>query len=112
MDRLPQRYRQFRDEHGEMWQAYEALGATAAGVGPLEPKVRELIKLGMAAAIRAETAVHSHTHRAVEAGATPAEVEHAILLGVTTLGFPTMMMALAWVRDALAAGGQPATAPD
>ena len=103
MAKLPRRYQQFQQEHGTVWQAYEALGAAAAEAGPLEPKVRELIKLGMAAAIQGETAVHSHTHRALEAGATPAEVEHTILLGVTTLGFPTMMTALSWTRAAQAA---------
>jgi len=57
----------------------------------------------MAAATRSESAVQSHTHRALEAGATTAEVEHAILLGVTTLGFPTMMAALTWAQAAITA---------
>jgi AhpD family alkylhydroperoxidase len=105
MGKLPRRYQEFRQEHGAVWQAYEALGTAAADEGPLEPKVRELVKLGMAAAIRGETAVHSHTHRALEAGATPAEVEHAVLLGITTIGFPSMMTALTWARAALAASG-------
>ena len=112
MGKLPRRYQQFRHEHGAVWRAYEALGTAAADAGPLEPKVRELIKLGMAAAIRGETAVHSHTHRALEAGATPAEVEHTILLGVTTLGFPSMMTALSWMRAALATQGREPTATD
>jgi 4-carboxymuconolactone decarboxylase len=64
-----------------------------------------LIKLGMAAATRSESAVHSHVHRALEAGATAKEVEHAILLGVTTIGFPNMMAALTWARAAIAARG-------
>jgi len=34
---------------------------------------RELIRLGMAAATKSESAVHSHTHRALEAGATAEE---------------------------------------
>ena len=62
-----------------------------------------LVSLGMAAANKSETAVHSHTHRALEAGATQAEIEHAVLLGITTLGFPNMMMALTWCRAAIAA---------
>lgn len=110
MSSLPRHYRQFRDEQTGVWQAYDALGAAAAAAGPLTPKVRELIKLGMAAAIRGETAVRSHTHRALEAGATPAEIEHTILLGVTTLGFPTMMTALSWAQAAMSADTEPATA--
>ncbi len=47
-------------------------------------------------------AVHSHAHRALEAGASAGEVEHTVLLAVTTLGFPAMMTALAWGQAAIA----------
>jgi AhpD family alkylhydroperoxidase len=57
----------------------------------------------MAAAQGSESAVHSHTHRALALGITPEELEHAILIGVTTMGFPRMMTALSWVKDAVAA---------
>jgi 4-carboxymuconolactone decarboxylase len=101
MSQLPATYQQFQKQHAKVWRAYEKLGATAAADGPLDAKTRELIKLGMAAATRGESAVTSHTHRALEAGATVAEIEQAILLGVTTLGFPTMMTALSWVKAAI-----------
>lgn len=102
MPKLPSAYKQFMKQHRKVWRAYERLGATAAEVGPLDMKTRELIKLGMAAATRSESAVQSHTHRALEAGAKPSEVEHALLLGVTTLGFPAMMTALTWAKTAIA----------
>ncbi len=101
MSSLPRPYKQFRQEHPDVWQAYEELGARSAQEGPLEPKVRELIKLGMAASQGSESAVHSHTHRALEAGATPEEIEHALLLGITTIGFPTTMAALSWAKAAI-----------
>lgn len=101
MSRLPKKFRAFQDEYPSLHQAYEALGTAASEAGPLDAKSRELIKLAMAAAIRGESAVHSHTHRALQAGATPEEIEHTILLGVTTLGFPTMMTALSWARAAM-----------
>ena len=101
MSELPKSYQQFQQEHSQVWDAYDQLGAAAADAGPLEQKVRELIKLGMAAAVRSESAVHSHVHRALEAGASVAEIEHTILIGVTTLGFPTMMAARTWARDAI-----------
>ncbi len=103
MSQLPKPYQVFRREHPRIYAAYEALGAAVAESGPLEAKTRELIKLGMAAANRSQSAVESHTHRAVDAGATPDEIEHAIALGINTLGFSTMMAALTWARDALAA---------
>lgn len=102
MSQLPKFYVQFKKSHPKVWKAYDKLGQAAASEGPLEAKTRELIKLGMAAALRAESAVQSHTHRALEAGATPEEIEHTLMLGVTTMGFPAMMSALAWAQQAIA----------
>ena len=101
MSDLPRPYEQFTREQPEIWRAYEALGESAAAGGPLDLKTRELVKLGMAAANGSVSAVQSHVHRALEAGVTPAEIEHAILLGVTTLGFPAMMAALTWAKAAI-----------
>ena len=100
MDKLPKPYRLFHEEHPAVWQAYENLGTAIAQSGPLDPKVRELVKLGMAAACGSESAVQSHTHRALRAGASSEEIEHAILLGITTIGFPQAMAALAWAKSA------------
>jgi 4-carboxymuconolactone decarboxylase len=36
------------------------------------------------------------------AGATVEEVEHAILLAMTTTGFPNTIAALSWVQEVLA----------
>lgn len=102
MNQLPKPYQLFRREHPRIYAAYEALGAAAAEAGPLDAKTRELIRLGMAAANRSESAVESHTHRALDAGATPDEVEHALALGINTLGFSVMMAALTWAKQAIA----------
>lgn len=105
MTNLPKPYQQFKKQRARVWRAYEKLGLAAAENGPLNAKSRELIKLGMAAASRSESAVHSHTHRALEAGATPQEVEHTVLVGITTIGFPAMMTALSWAQAAIAEHG-------
>jgi len=102
MGQLPKPYQQFRQDHPDVYKAYENLGQTAAESGPLDVKTRELVKLGMAAAGRSESAVQSHTHRALDAGATVAEIEHALMLGITVFGFSTMMTALTWARQAVA----------
>jgi AhpD family alkylhydroperoxidase len=68
MSQLPKPYQQFRQEYLDIYQAYEKLGEVTAESGPLDIKTRELIKLGMAAAMKSESAVQSHTHRALEAG--------------------------------------------
>lgn len=103
MGELPQAYRRFSEQHRGLWEVYQRLGEEAASAGPIDAKHRELIKLGMAASAGSEGAVQSHTHRALEAGATAAEVNHALLLGVTTLGFPRMMAALTWAEAAISA---------
>ena len=99
--KLPGRYLQFQKRFPAVFQAYEALGAASAEAGPLDGKARALVKLAIAAGGQMEGAVHSHTRRAVEAGCSPGEIRHVILLSVTTLGFPTMMKTLSWVEDVI-----------
>lgn len=102
MSQLPKPYQQFGEQHPAVYAAYEALGAAAANSGPLDTRTRELIKLGMAAANGSESGVQSHTYRALEAGATADEIQHALILGINTLGFSTMMAALTWAKQAIA----------
>ena len=101
MSQLPKNYLKFQEEHKEIYEAYEQLGEAAACCGPLNRKTRELVKLGMAAARQSESAVKSHTHRALETGATEDEIQHTVLLGITTIGFPAMMAALSWAQNAI-----------
>lgn len=39
----------------------------------------------------------------LQAGATPEEVRHAVIVLTSTIGFPTVAAALAWLDDMLAA---------
>jgi alkylhydroperoxidase/carboxymuconolactone decarboxylase family protein YurZ len=43
----------------------------------------------------------SNTRKAMEAGATAEEIAHAVLLAVTTTGFPNMIAAMGWVDEVL-----------
>lgn len=98
---IPTRFQKFGQQYPEVMRAYEALGAATQEAGPLDRKTRALVKLAIATGAWREGAVHSHTRRALEAGCTPEEIRHAILLATTTLGFPNMMAALTWVEDVL-----------
>jgi alkylhydroperoxidase/carboxymuconolactone decarboxylase family protein YurZ len=98
---LPSAYRRFADEHPTIIEAYERLGEACLTEGPLDRRHAELVKLGIAVGARLEGAVHSHVRRASEAGASAAEIRHAIRLALTTIGFPGMMAALAWANDVL-----------
>ncbi len=101
MRKIPGRFLQFKESYPKIFQAYESLGIAAAESGPLSKKEISLVKLGIAAGAKMEGAVHSHTRRALDAGASPDEIRHAILLSVTTLGFPSMMAVLSWVDEIL-----------
>ena len=101
MARLPRPYQSFKTSYPEIWKAYDRLGALSHGAGPISKKNRELIKLSMAMGAKLEGAVHSHARRALDEGATPEEVLHVVLLGLTTLGFPSTVAALTWVSDVL-----------
>jgi 4-carboxymuconolactone decarboxylase len=102
MRELPPAFRQFRDDHPNVHEAYEALAAAAHQAGPLDERTRHLVKLAIAVGGRLEGAVRSHARRAKEAGVTEAEIDHAVLLALTTIGLPSMMAARTWVKAALA----------
>lgn len=99
---LPSAYRRFGDEHPRIIESYERLSDACLTEGPLDRRQAELVKLGIAVGARLEGAVHSHVRRAREAGASAAEIRHAVRLALTTIGFPGMMASLAWTNDILA----------
>ena len=99
--KLPSAYRRFGTEQPRIIAAYEALSDVCLADGPLDRRQLELVKIGIALGARLESAVHSHVRRALEAGATADEIRHAIRQGLTTIGFPGMMAALAWANDVL-----------
>ncbi len=97
--KLPSVYTSIRKRYEELANAVEHLGKTARGLGPVDEKTSHLIQLAAAAAIRSEGAVHSHTRRALEAGATKDEVYHTLILLTSTIGFPAVSAAISWVDD-------------
>ena len=95
----PDWFIRLREQHGDYVEAVEKLGRALRDAGPLDEKSAQLAQLAAAAAIRSEGAVHSHARRAIEAGATPEEVFHAIILLTSTIGFPNVSAALSWADD-------------
>lgn len=96
-------YQKIKARHGELFEALENLGRAAKAAGPLDTKTAHLIQLGSAAALRSEGAVHSHTRRALDAGASAEEIYHAIVLLTSTIGFPNIMAAVSWADDVIEA---------
>ena len=83
---------------------YEKLAKKCHASGPLNEKIRRLIKLGIAIGSESEGAVKSHTRRALAIGISPKEIRHAVLLGLTTIGFPKMIATLNWVHEVFEEG--------
>jgi 4-carboxymuconolactone decarboxylase len=100
---LPKPYLEFKERYPEVAEAYEALGKACHDGGPLEPRVRELVKIGLSAAVGSEGALKSHVRQALDAGAGPEEIRHAVMLALTTTGFPKTIAALGWVDEVLTA---------
>jgi 4-carboxymuconolactone decarboxylase len=99
--KLPGRYVRFQQSYPQVFAAYDDLGKAVQNSGPLNKREIAIAKLALAVGGRMEGAVHSHCRRALEAGVTPDEIRHIVLLGTTTLGFPSMMATLSWVDDVL-----------
>lgn len=102
MRELPEAFQKFSREYPKIHQAYEALAAAAHESGPLDERTRRLVKLAISVGARLEGAVRSHTRQAKEAGVTEAEMDHVVLLSLTTIGLPSMVAARTWVASALA----------
>jgi len=97
----PKNHQSIARRYPQFMAALDALGEAAANAGPLTEKTRHLVQIGAAAAIRSEGAVHSHARRALAAGATPEEIQHAVIAATSTIGFPNAMAALSWVHDVI-----------
>jgi AhpD family alkylhydroperoxidase len=100
-DGKPSFYRKVSEQFPEVIKATEHLGTTLRTAGPLDEKTSHLIQLAAAAAAQSEGSVRSHARRALQAGARPEEITHALLLLVSTIGFPLAMAALSWVEKEL-----------
>ena len=103
MSKPPKRFRQFMADHPDVGAAYQQLSEATRAEGPLDPRIAQLVKLGIATGMQHEGAVHAHTRKALDVGWTPDELRHAVVLATTTLGFPRMMAAYTWVDDVLKA---------
>ncbi len=92
-------YLKLKERHSNLIDAVEALSKAARASGPLDDKTVHLIQLGAAAAIHSKGSVCSHAARALDSGATPEEIRHAIIVLTSTIGFPTIAAALSWVEE-------------
>lgn len=96
---LPATFRAFIDKFPALGTAHEQVATAVDSAGPLNRKTCELIKVGICIGAGLESALRSHVRRAMQHGATEAEVEQAILLAMNTCGFPRTVAAWQWARQ-------------
>ncbi len=102
MSTYPEQYLSIKKRFKKLSKAIENLGKVTREYGPIPDKTAHLIKLAASIAIRSEGAAHSHIRRAIQAGAKPEEIYHAIILLTSTLGFPTVSAAISWADEIIA----------
>jgi alkylhydroperoxidase/carboxymuconolactone decarboxylase family protein YurZ len=90
---------QFRESFPEVWNAFSKLAEQCHKAGPLDDHTRRLIKVAVSIGAGLERATHSAVRHARDAGVTQEQLEHVAVLAITTLGFPSAMRALSWVKD-------------
>lgn len=88
LDALIQKHPQIYDAYAEYGRVVHEEG------GPLDEQTRWLIKVALSSAYGYEKAQITHMAKALDAGCTPEELEHAILLLAPSVGFPRMMEAM------------------
>jgi alkylhydroperoxidase/carboxymuconolactone decarboxylase family protein YurZ len=94
----PKSFRDFAARHPEVVEAYERFGAAVRDAGPLSAREVALVKLAVSVGARLEGSAHAHARKALALGLAPEELEHLVVLSAPTIGFPSMVAALKWVR--------------
>ena len=97
-EKLPKTFVRFAQRFPGLASAHQTAGLVASD-GPLDKKTQHLIKIGICLGAGLESAMRSHARRAMQAGATEAELEQAVVLGMTTCGFPRTVAAWAWIHE-------------
>jgi alkylhydroperoxidase/carboxymuconolactone decarboxylase family protein YurZ len=105
---IPQPFQDLTRDYPAVAAAYEALGSAAHDAGPLDERTRRLVKLGIAVGGRLEGAVRAQARFARKAGISHAELDHVVLLSLTTVGLPSAVSARTWIRDEIGAARRPA----
>jgi 4-carboxymuconolactone decarboxylase len=99
----PEYFKQLEKRYPDVAGSFTRLSADCAGAGPLDAKTQRLVKLGVAVGAGIEGDVQNLSMQALAEGTTPDELRHAVLLSVTTAGFPIMIAAMQMVEQVITA---------
>jgi len=89
------------ETNGENVNAFMGLLGKTYEDGALDTKTKELISVGIAAYNRCEYCIVFHVYKALEAGATRAEIMEAAMVSVAFGGGPSMAYSVTLLKDAV-----------
>ena len=95
----PKYYEELKKRFPRTTASFDQLGRDCAEEGPLDKKTQLMVKLGVAIGIGSEGDVQNLAGQALAAGISPVDLRHAVLLSVTTAGFPRMIVATQWIEE-------------
>ncbi len=97
--KLPGTFKQFVARFPELGDAHESVAQAAEAAGPLDKKMCMLVKVGICVGAGLESALKANIRKAMQAGATEAEIEQAIVQAMNTVGFPRTVAAWSWAKQ-------------
>ena len=97
----PEYFKELKSKYPVVADAFDRLAESCAVAGPLDARSQRFVKLGAAIALGSEGDVQNLTIQALQEGITSDEIRHAVLLTVSTAGFPAMIVAMQWVEVVL-----------
>jgi alkylhydroperoxidase/carboxymuconolactone decarboxylase family protein YurZ len=99
----PEYFKQLEKRYPSVARSFTRLSEDCACAGPLDINTQRLVKLGVAIGAGIEGDIQNLAMQALTAGTTPDELRHAVLVSVTTAGFPGMIAAMQLVEETITA---------
>jgi len=97
--RPSKRFISFSKKYPEIAASYEGLRVEVNAAGPLGNRDRALVKFAVSVGMRQQAGAYAHIRKAVDAGLSREQLEHAALLALPTVGLPAAMSAMDWIDD-------------
>ncbi len=96
--KAPRTFDEFSARFPTIRAAWDLLG-DAGDAGPLTPRERRLVKLGVAIGAMREGAVHSSARKGKGIGISLVEMEQVVALAASVIGLSSTVAVWTWVRE-------------
>lgn len=99
-EKLKKSLQHIKEQHEDIYKAYQNFGKLLnTEGGTLDKKTVTLIQVSLSAANRNLETFRAHLYKAIEIGCSFRDIEHAVFLTATSVGFSTMLEAHAIFRE-------------